>query len=103
MVIKMINLKSRLNSFYRFMRYGERETCVEFESKIVECQYVLTSNVYNCENCIFMPNCFSINNSKLLRYLKRNDMYKDGNVGEMDDLNSYPAETQIEIEKWRVK
>jgi hypothetical protein len=97
----MIDLKDRLNRLYRFVRYGERHTCVEFESKIVECQFPLTSDLYECENCLFQTECFLENKEQFFRYLKRNDRYKDGTVREMDSLSSYPSKAQEEIRDWR--
>lgn len=94
-------MKNKLYRLYRYLRYGERSTCKTFISKLVECQDLYTADIYDCSNCGMIEICFEDGNERFMRYLKRNDLYKEGVIRRMDDVSTYPAEVQKEIAQYR--
>jgi len=72
----MLNVKERLNSFYKYIRYGTRTTSVGFVSTIVECQDPITMDTYDCANCAFNVICFLEERQRFGIYLKRGNRFR---------------------------
>ena len=67
-------------NLYKRLRYGIRITSTEFVSTIVKCQDVMMMDTYDCSECGFLQICFYDNRERFFRYLKRNDMYRHGQI-----------------------